>query len=398
VRCYNLLRRIAAQHEVTLATHLHSPEDSEGLPHLRRICARVVTGALQLQSPLRHLPGLARYALKGWPLELKFRHSPELALHIAELLRGPMPDILQIEESRMALYSELLPSSPRTRRVLTFYDIAFAQSARALHLETGLVNKARGWLYAASMRRWEPRYAQRFDRCITVSDPDRNALLRANARLRVEVVPNGVDTHAYQPLPDALEGGQAAPALLFIGRMSYAPCVDAVIWFCREILPLVRQAIPSVELWLVGAEPTPAVLALQEPGVHVTGRVDDVRPYYARSAACVVPLRAGGGTRLKILEAMALGRAVVTTTIGCEGLAARAGEQLLVADGASAFADQTVRLLRDDALRAKLVAAGRQLVTTQYDWDALAEQQMRIYDQVLARFNPVARHMPGERR
>jgi glycosyltransferase involved in cell wall biosynthesis len=191
----------------------------------------------------------------------------------------------------------------------------------------------------------------------------------------VEVIPNGVDTQRYQPLPEA----NTPPHLLFIGNMGYAPCIDAVSFFCLEILPLIQRAIRSVELWIVGRDPQPEVTHLDGQGVHVTGRVEDIIPYYRQTKVSVVPLRAGGGTRLKILEAMALGRPVVSTTIGSEGLDAINGEHLLIADQPEQFAEQTVRLLTDRHLYQHIASRGRQLVESRYDWDQIAGRLMDVY-------------------
>ena len=231
------------------------------------------------------------------------------------------------------------------------------------------------------MQHWEPGYAQRFDRVTTVSEADRKLLHPGKSALRVDVIPNGVDTELFQPLPHLI----CSPALLFIGNLSYAPCVDAVLYFCREILPLIRRAIGAVDLWVVGRTPTPEVMQLNGDGLHVTGSVDDVVPYYARSAVSVVPLRAGGGTRLKILESMALGRPVVSTSIGSEGLDVVDGEHLLTGDSPEQFAEKTIRLLLDRTLYEKIVANGRQLVVNHYAWDEIAKRLMRLYEELVER-------------
>ncbi len=378
LRTYNLLRRIAGRHHLWLATHLHAPDEAEGVSHLREFCEHVATGLLHRRHPVAHLPGLLRHALAGWPLELKFRHSHELAQALRHLSAEVDFDIVQIEESRMALYLEALPRNTRSKRILTFYDVAFEVASRSLPFERSVVMKGRTWLYEKMMRRWEPRYAGRFDRCIAVSERDRRLLVRANPRLQVEVVPNGVDTRVYQPL----EQGNTSPALLFIGTMSYVPCTDAALFFVHEILPHIRRKVPTVETWIVGRDPTPEVMQLAGTGVHVTGMVPDVRSYYSRSAVCVVPLRAAGGTRLKILEAMALGRPVVSTKIGCEGLSVVDGRNILIADGPEQFAGKIVRLLKDKALYRHIVTEARKLVVAKYDWDAIAARQMRVYSEL----------------
>lgn len=375
VRIYNLLRRIARQHEVWLATLQYTSDEAEAVAHMQQFCHQVETVNRRRRHPLAHLPGLLRYALAGKPLELKFEHSEELAHKIRHLASMVNFDVVQIEHSHMALYLEALPWEICGKTILTFHDIVFSKYDRMYQLESKQARKLRLWLHSRMMRRWEPRYAQRFDCCITMSEVDRRLLITANPRLRVEVVSNGVDTKVYQPLPQEDTG----PTLLFVGTISYLPCADAVLYFCREMLPRIRRMIDGVEMWIVGTNPLPEVIRLSGDDVYVTGRVDDVVPYYGRSTVCVVPLRAGGGTRLKILEAMALGRPVVSTTIGCEGLDVVDGEHLLIADSPEQFAEKTVCLLSDRALYQRITTNARQLVVTRYDWDAIANQLMQIY-------------------
>jgi sugar transferase (PEP-CTERM/EpsH1 system associated) len=380
VRTYNLLKRIARHHEVWLACHLHAPEEVEGVPHMEGICARVATGLLERRSPLAHLPGIARYLTMGWPPELKFLHVPALARTVATWCRETAFDVVQIEESRMALYNEVLPAHRAAARVLTFYDIAFDQSARIARVEGTRGARARARLHSAIMRWWEPRYSERFTRCVVVSDDDRQRLAAANPRLRIDVVSNGVDTAGYHPLG----WERSEPALLFIGNMSYRPCIDAAVYLANSILPRIRRRVSATELWIVGDRPAPEVTALAGDGVHITGRVADIIPYYERCTVCMVPLRAGGGTRLKILEAMALGRPVVSTTLGCEGLDVVPGEHLLVADDADGLADAAIALLSDATRRDRVVERARRLVEQRYDWDAIAERMLQVYAEVVA--------------
>jgi glycosyltransferase involved in cell wall biosynthesis len=245
-------------------------------------------------------------------------------------------------------------------------------------MERHWARKVRPLINSIAMQYWEPRYAERFDRSTTVSEIDQQMLQKANPRLRINVIPNGVDIQNYKPLPTE----NLPSALLFIGNMGYPPCADAALYLCNEILPHVRRRMSGVEVWIVGRNPRAEVIELNGDGVHVTGRVDDVVPYYQKSAICVVPLRAGGGTRLKILEAMALGRPVVSTTIGCEGLDVVDNEHLMVADTPEQFAEKIERLLTDRQLFERISANGRKLVETRYDWDRIAEQLMDVYAEI----------------
>ncbi len=381
LRVYNLLRRMADQHEVSLATLNESPENSaESIMHLQSFLKHVVAAPEVHRRRAAYLPGLLRFALRGVPVELYFKHSDLLVQEIAALVRQEQFDIIQFEHSHMGLYVEQLPPEDRSRHVMVYHNAMFQQYDRIARHETSLARKGRAWLHSIMLRRWEPRHGERFDRCIAVSEVDRDLLLAENPRLRIEIVPNGVDTTLHQPLPPEA----ADPAVMFVGKMSYPPCTDAAVYLGRELFPALQQRIPGLQLWLVGREPVPAVTRLERPGIHVTGQVESVVPYYERCQVALVPLRSGGGTRLKILEAMALGRPVVSTTVGAEGLDVTDGEDILIADHPEDFIEKTYQVMTDDALRDRLVANGRALVERCYSWDSLTAKLLSIYGDLVA--------------
>jgi sugar transferase (PEP-CTERM/EpsH1 system associated) len=381
IRIYNLLRRVARHHEVSLAAFLEKSEDAEGILHLKEFCVRVETVDIQRSSRLSRLPGLVQYALSGKPPELKLLHSEELTEKIRQLASTMDFDIVQIEQSRMGLYLESIPSNNRCKSILMFQNFTSQQFGRVSHIEKRWDGKLRYWIHGVTMGYWEPRYAAKFDRCTTVSAADKQLLIKANPRLQVDVIPNGVDIEKYQLLP--LPQESLSPSLIFVGDMGYSPCVDGALYFCREIFPRIRRTIATIELWIVGRNPRPEVLELNGNGVHVTGQVEDVIPYYRQSAVCVVPLRAGGGTRLKILEAMALGRPVVSTTLGCEGLDVVDGVNLLIADNPDQFTEKIVRVLTDRKLYQDISANGRMLVVAKYDWNIITDRLLQIYTELV---------------
>ncbi len=187
---------------------------------------------------------------------------------------------------------------------------------------------------------------------------------------RIAVLPNGVDLDYFQPLPDP-----GRPVLIFWGHLRYPPNADGIIWFCQEIFPIVREILPDAELLVVGKEPTPDVASLTRvPGVKVVGYVPDLRPYLSQASVAVVPLRFGTGIRNKILEAFAVSRAVVSTSVGCEGLDVKPGVHLEVADEPRAFAAAVVDLLRSPARRAYLATNGRRIVEQAYNWNAVGRR------------------------
>jgi glycosyltransferase involved in cell wall biosynthesis len=224
------------------------------------------------------------------------------------------------------------------------------------------------------MQRFEARALARSDLVVAVSDADAATFSRlypGAARRPVHVVPTGVDTDYFRPSAKAARRGH----LVFTGSMDWLPNEDGVLYFAHEIFPRIRAAEPGVTLSIVGRAPTPAVRRLSElPGIEVTGRVEDVRPYIADGNVYVVPLRVGGGTRLKIFEAMAMGRAVVSTTIGAEGLPVTSGRDIAIADDPVEFAGAVVRLIRDEETRRGLEVAARRLVRERYDWSVVAQE------------------------
>ncbi len=378
LRVYNLLRRTARQHEVWLATFISAGYDPGKMAPLREFCAGIETAMLRNQRALSHPVKALLYCVRGMPPDLKELESAELSAKINGLMARVDFDVVQIEDSHMAIYLDILPKEIRSRTLLTFHDVNFKRYDELFHLEPKKARKARVWLSSHLMRHWEPEIAEQFAKCITVSDLDRCLLLEANPRLNIGVVPNGVDTYHHQ----LLGRSSNIPALIFVGNMAYRPNADAAIFFCNEIFPLIKERIAQAEFWIVGRDPANEIAQRNGGGVHVTGRVDDVCPYYAHSAICVVPLRAGGGTRLKILEAMALGRAVVSTSIGCEGLEVVNGEHLLIADTPREFAEKALLLLRDLELRNHIITQARQLVVNRYDWEVITQQLLQEYLEV----------------
>jgi glycosyltransferase involved in cell wall biosynthesis len=348
---------------------------SKYVSHLQEICREVkIIKAPQhrgFDKPVEWL----NYLLAGIPPDLRFYQSEKMLSTIYELASQVDFDVVQIEDLGMARCLEALPGSIRAKTVLTFHDVVFRKYTRIYKIQPKLVQKFRQWLHYMMMRRWEPSYAEKFNLCITMSEVDRSLLLSINPHLKIEVIPNGVDTKAYQVLPY----DNSTASFIFVGDMDYAPNIDAVMFFAKEILPRIQKEILEVEMWVVGINPAATLKRIDGNVVHITGRVEDVRSYYQRSNICVIPLRAGGGTRLKILESMALGRPVVSTTIGCEGLDVSDGVNIFIADDPEEFAKKILLLLNNKELRQQIISNARKLVETHYDWDILADN----YNQVI---------------
>jgi glycosyltransferase involved in cell wall biosynthesis len=231
------------------------------------------------------------------------------------------------------------------------------------------------------LRREELAAYRSADGVAVCSIADQERILRDLPRARTAVVPNAADVEHYRPRPgDPPPDGRT---VLFFGLLSTLPNVDGIRWFVQEIWPLVTRGRPDARLKILGKGAPPEVTALAAPGVEVTGFVEDLRPHLASAAAVVVPLRLGGGTRLKIVEAMAMARPVVSTRLGAEGIDARPGTELLVADTPESFAEAVLELLRDPAAGARLGAAARRLAEEKYSWEGAAAAMDGLFRQVL---------------
>jgi len=383
LRVWNLLKHIADLHEVTLLSLLDSADEAQYIPYLQRYCSRVETIVKQRRRPRgKLLLRLLQTMLVGQPPRNGIAYFKEMKLKIQEVIKSQVFDIVHIEQSHMAPYVEFMDCAKNPAYLITLYDIGATQYERLLAIKSTFQNRFFTWLDWFFLRSWEPSYlAHHFDKCMVVSSVDRDILRKANPALDPVVISNGVDTSLYELLPDCSESKD----ILFIGKMNYPPNVDSVLFFYQEVFPLVRRQVSEARILIVGTSPSPEIQDLaNDPKVELAGQVEDIIPYYKRACISAVALRAAGGTRLKILESMALGRPVISTSIGCEGLAVTHGENILIADTPADFAARTVQLMKDKDLRQRLILNGRRLVEKEYDWKIIAQQLIKVYDEVVS--------------
>ena len=414
MRIYQLVRGLAARHELTCLSFAPNVAAEQALVPLQRVC-RVVT----VRGPVaRNLSQRAWTTLASPLPDMALRNAaPAYADALRALLATEQFDIIQAESIEMAGYllgvksvalnvqndpnSEL--KTQNSKLVLDQFNAEYVLQKRAAltSLRAGLrlptqvrdlklnaVSMAAGAYSLAQwrkLRRYEARVMRQCDAVLAVAAADRLTLLGLAPAATIGVVPNGVDTAYFSSAAMARDQVSAlasrVPMLVFSGTLDFRPNVDAVTWFVRQVLPRVRARQPDARLLVVGKRPAPALQRLADEGaLLLTGEVSDVRPYLAGAAVYVVPMRIGGGVRLKLLEALALELPVVSTSMGAEGLAGlRAGEHCLIADDAAGFADATLRLLDDQALGRRLGAAGRILACQRYDWSAIVPQLEALY-------------------
>jgi glycosyltransferase involved in cell wall biosynthesis len=360
LRISHLLRELARQHDVDLLSFAPEPPGEAALRELRELCAAV---ELLPETPFAgRAGGRLRGLLSSAPRSVVANHSAAMAAAV-RARAGRRYDLVIASTLHMAPYALLLDAPRLLEEVeLTILRDQFAN-------ETGLLGRARYGLTWWKTRRYVAALLPQFAGATVVSERERHLLrLLAPAQLQLAVVPNGVDTAACA----GSFGDPQADTLIYPGALSYDANFDAVAHFLGAIWPRLRAARPRVRLRVTGRAAPEQIAALPAAdGVEFTGYLDDVRPAVARAWAEVVPLRKGGGTRLKVLEALALGTPIVSTTKGVEGLELEDGRHVLVADTADVFAAATERLLSRPELRARLGVAGRQVVRERYDWRAI---------------------------
>jgi glycosyltransferase involved in cell wall biosynthesis len=262
------------------------------------------------------------------------------------------------------------------------HNLEFELHQRLAQVEPGLARKGFNWLEAVKLRREESRTWMKARACLVTSRREKAIVEAMSPQTLVEVIPNGVDID-YFSTQNASRVDRSA--IVFTGRMNYRPNADAAVHFARDILPTVLRARADAVFYVVGSDPPPEVRALAGSNVVITGAVDDVRPFLNRAAVVVAPIRAGSGTRLKILEALAAVKAVVSTPLGCEGLDLQPGRHLVVADSREKFAAEVVRLLGDPGLAAELGAAGAARVSQAYGWATTLAPLDRLLEAVASR-------------
>ena len=383
LRTWHVMRHLAARHDITYLSFSDASQTDAERDGMREVCTRLETVPRSdaAKGTLTFYAEAAGYVLDPVPYAVAKYRSAAYRARLDALLR---------EERYDAVVCDFLPPIVNMPDRLPCPAILFTHNVEAeiwrRHAETASNPVSRALLAQQWQRmlRFERGAVARFDLVLAVSEADGDTFERlypGALRAPVHVVQTGVDTAYFRPDFDRVTPPRPAH-MVFTGSMDWLPNEDGMLYFVREILPLIRRSEPAATLSIVGRAPTPAVRRLaDDAGIEVTGRVDDVRPHVAAGSVYVVPLRIGGGTRLKIFEAMAMAKPVVSTTVGAEGLPVTHGRDILIADQPQRFADAVVSVMRDPAVRQRLERSARALVVERYDWSAVASD----FEDALAR-------------
>jgi len=376
LRTYNLLRQVAKKHEILLLTFVQTPEELEGVAHMRTFCSHVDAVPLHLETGKGTLVlDLLRELFSAAPLHAVKYRSRSMREKMRALVSSGTIDLVHLDMLHLGDYLDLCAGKPV---VLVEHNVESVLLRRRVENTSNPLIKLYLFYQYLKLRAYEAQLCRRVNHVVAVSELDAKLIGELAGISNVTSISNGVDTAYFR----ASEGRRRPNSLVFVGGLTWFPNQDAIRYFCVQVLPRVAAEIPDVSLTVVGKNPREINIpeVAENPRVRLTGLVEDVRPHISEATAYVVPLRIGGGTRLKILDALAMGKPLISTSVGCEGLDVVAGEHLLTADTADAFAREIVRVLHDPELGRRLGAAGRELVERKYEWNVIGQELDRVYE------------------
>ncbi len=395
VKTWQVLQYLKEQgHEIHLASFMR-PEEEQHVAALERVCASVRTVPMR-RSRAADIGYYLKSIVSGRPFLIERDDLGEMREAVQAALAEGNIDLVHADQLSMVQFAfpSAYPSGElkRDRRGSRPFLVFDAHNATWTILER--VRQTSAWylrpvlaLESNRLKRYEGEIVQSFDHTFAVAEPDADALREAARSLpgrsdakqdRISVIPIGVDTGRIRPA----QHNQGSMNILTLGTLHYPPNADGVRWFAREVFPLVLQQIPAACLTIVGKNPPKDFLQMANDDpkhFRVTGYVPDLEPYFRDAALVVVPVRAGGGMRVRILEAFARGMPAVTTTVGLEGIEARPGEDIFVEDTPREFADSVARVLKDAGLQAQLAKNGRRLAETRYDFRVVLQELEQVY-------------------
>jgi sugar transferase (PEP-CTERM/EpsH1 system associated) len=371
IRTYQMLKHLKRDHEVTYLALATAADLPESFDQATEYCHKLVTVGWRER----------RKSGAGFYLDLGLNLISSLPYALQKYRSAAMRRAIEREINQNqydVVVCDFLAPSVNLDETLPLASVLFQHNVESMiwrrHYETETNRIKRAYFHNQWRKMWacERAACRRFDAVIAVSEADRDLMRDEFGLKAVYDVPTGADTDYFRPRGDS----SVEPySLVFTGSMDWLPNEDAIRYFSQQVMPRIKASIPGVTLTVVGRNPHPSLIEVsrRDSSITVTGRVEDVRPYMERAAAYIVPLRIGGGTRLKIYEAMAMGKAVVSTTIGAEGLPVRDGIELLLADTPEDFADAVVRVLTDEKIADALGARASALVRERFGWDKASE-------------------------
>ncbi|MBQ6438016.1 glycosyltransferase [bacterium] len=377
IRTYNLLKKMAAQHEITLFALIKNEEETQYIAELEKYCHKV--RVFKRSSKPFTLRNIFKTAFSSYPFLVIRNHVASVIGAVQQELATQHYDLIHAETFYM------MPHIPPCDVPVMLVE----QTIEYLGYESFAASTRHQWLRPLlnidinKIKYWEKYYWRNCNTLVTMSDNDKDFIAAqiGDQTDKIHVVANGVDTEWFAHAPFAKK---SEPTLLSVGTFKWLPNIEAVRFLIHQVWPLIRARRPDAKLWIVGNAPTQEVLhdAQKDPQIEVSGRIEDIREAFAGAHILLAPVFSGKGTRYKILEAMASGTPIIATSTAVEGLGVRDRHEVIIADTADKMAEEALQLLQDAPLQATLSQNGRQFVRRNYDWEFIAGQLDEIYRHV----------------
>lgn len=371
--CYQLIKHISQHHETHLLSLIESEDEKKYLPEIARWCKKI--DVVQHSIPRSPWQRLKNILIDSNPFCVVQFYSPHVKSQLEEILRKEKFNLVHFLSVNSSGYLPIVEKIP----TLFFpHDSVSMQFFRNVHHENNLLHKIYMFAQWRKMKRFEQTMIPRFSHTVVVSEIDKRWILDICPNASVSVIPGGVDCDYFKPQPDKED---KFPSVLFRGVMNFPPNRDAALFFHSKVLPLILQEVPTLCYYIVGGQPTPEVQNLSDKNhTTVTGFVEDIRPYMAKAVVHICPMQSGSGMKNKILEAWAMEKAVVATSLACDGIYVENEKNVLIADNPKDFAQAVIRLIKDPNLRKNLGKNGREMAIKNYSWQYVRSLFETVYN------------------
>jgi len=379
IRVFNVIKNLS-QHEVTLVYRVMNDDELNSADELKKYCTNVVP--VYIPSPksiVQKIMWVMPFLISRYPLGLSTVYFKKIMNKLHDLNAGNTYDIIQVEHSSLTIYLDKLKLSPNVKTILTMHNVDYVRNERVINNLSFGIEKLYQILNQRKFKEWEIGSLKKYSKVIAMSDVDKEIMLSDSPDLDVNIVPNGVDIDAYNfDIDERL--ASVSNIIVFVASMDSEANHDAAMYFIDSIFPHVKEKLPELKVYMVGRSPK-AELAARDNNkdIFVTGKVDSVERYYKMARVSIVPLRSGGGTRLKIMESMAAGVPVVSTSVGAEGIDVESGVNIMLADEAQAFANDVCEIFTNKELYMHLIRNARSKVENVYDWKIISKSHDAVY-------------------
>lgn len=392
IRTGKILERLSAANEITLVSNVESPKDDPHLSKVHSLCTKFV--AVPWNEPakysLRFFFRLFFQMFSVYPVSVLNSNSKNLRIALEREHSTGKYDVALCD---FVLSTPTFDNIRGMPTILFQHNVESVIAKRHAKQAGNLISRIFWLLQWKNMFSFEARACKSFNTVIAVSDQDADTFRRLYNLDNVVTIPTGVDTEYFKPDPNTSVDKNS---LVFCGLLDWLPNEDAVVFFIKGILPVIRKKLDGIRFTVVGRNPSPRIVkaATNVPGIELTGWVDDIRPYIRRSALYVVPLRIGGGTRMKIFEAMAMGKTVISSSIGAEGLPVKNGENIIIEDDPVKFGEKIVHLLNDEEKRDKIGSCARTFVSRNFAWIHVAKDFSKICEVTIQKSQFLSHNSP----